>query len=653
MKKRLFPLLFLILSHLLSFAQSKSIDSLLTLVNNDKEDTAKTNHLNSLCFEFKEIGSYDTSLIYGDLALQLAQKLNYKKGIGDAYGFMGTAYYYQADYPKALDYYLKALKIDEDLNNKKGIAMRLGNLGNVYSSQGDNTKSLEYYLKALRIEEELGNKKHIAAWLGNIGIIYGIQNEYQKAIDNYLKAQKIYEELGNKNGIARVFANIGIIYDKQKDYPKALEYYLKSLKMTEELGDKISAARTLANIGSLYTLMGSFKEAEQYMKKSIAIANSIGALNDLRQVEEWLSQLYDTTGRPQLALVHYKKAMALKDTIFNEENKKQLVEKEINFAFEKKEAATKAEQDKKDAVAEADLKRQKLLSYTVIGGLLMMVIIAFIIFRSLRITRKQKTIIQEQKKIVDAKNEQITDSINYALTIQESILPKPELFKRVFTDSFVLFLPKDIVSGDFYWVKELENELLISVIDCTGHGVPGAFMSLHGYNHLEQITSEKGITSPSIILDKLNQAILKTMGATGDKGTVKNGMDLTLIKINKKTNELEFSAAKNSALIVRGHEIIELKADSMPIGNLLETKFSLKKEKLIAGDMIYLFTDGYKDQKGGPENKRFFIVPFKEMLKEISLKDCSEQHKIILDKLNEWKGIQEQIDDVCVMGIRI
>jgi serine phosphatase RsbU (regulator of sigma subunit)/Tfp pilus assembly protein PilF len=653
MKKPFFLLILLILFRQLSFSQADPIDSLLTLLEKDKEDTTKVNHLNSLTFEYKEVGSYDTSLIYGNAALQLARKLNYKKGIGDAYGFMGTSYYYQADYPKALDYYLKALKIDEALNNKEGIAMRLGNLGNVYASEGDNPKSLEYYSKALKLEEELGNKKNIAAWLGNIGIIYGIQNEYQKAVDNYLKAQKIYEELGNKNGISRVFANIGVIYDKQKNYPKALEFYLKALKIAEEVGDKISTLRNLANIGSLYTLMGNFKEAEQYMKKATVIAHSIGALNDLRQVEEWLSQLYDTTGRYKLALIHFKNATALKDTIFNQENKKQLVEKEMNFAFEKKEAAAKAEQDKKDAVAQTDLKRQKLVSYSVIGGLLMMVIVVFIVFRSLRITRKQKSIIQEQKKIVDEKNEHITDSITYALTIQESILPKQDAFKKLFNDAFVLFLPKDIVSGDFYWVKKLGEELLIAVVDCTGHGVPGAFMSLHAYNHLERIVTEKGISSPSLILDELNRSITNTMGGEDDHGSVKNGMDISLIKLNRKTNELEFSGAHNSALILRAGSVIELKADAMPIGNLSDIKFSQKKEKLLPGDMIYLFTDGYKDQKGGPANKRFFIVPFKDLLKEVSQISCEEQQNKLTAQFHSWKGTEEQIDDICVMGIRV
>ncbi len=651
MKKLLFILL--ISFQQFCFAQSDAIDSLLSLLKKDKEDTTKVNHLNRLTFEYREVGSYDTSIIFGNSALQLAQKFNFKKGIGDAYGFMGTSYYYKADYPKALDYYLKALKIDENLNNKPGIAMRLGNIGNVYSSEGDNPKSLEYYLKALKLEEELANKKHIAAWLSNIGIVYGQQNEFTKAIDNYLKAQKIYEELGNKNGMARIFANIGIIYDKQKDYAKALEYYLKALKIAEEIGDKISMIRNLANIGSLYTLTGNFKEAEPYMQKAIVISKSIGALNDLRQTEEWLSQLYDTTGRYKLALLHFKRAAALKDTIFNEENKKQLVEKEMNFAFEKKEAAAKAEQDKKDAVAQADLKRQKLVSYSFIGGLLMMIIVAFVIFRALRITRKQKTIIQEQKKIVDEKNEHITDSITYALTIQESILPKQELFKKFFKDAFILFMPKDIVSGDFYWVKELGDELLISVVDCTGHGVPGAFMSLHAYNHLERIVTEKGITSPSLILDELNTSITNTMGSEGDHASVKNGMDISLIRLNRKTNELEYSGAHNSALIIRKDSVIELKADAMPIGNLSETRFTLKKEKLISGDMIYMFTDGYKDQKGGPENKRFFTVPFKALLKEISKTTCEEQQKGLLSQLNTWKGQEEQIDDICVMGIRI
>lgn len=517
-------------------AQQNKIDSLLSLLKKDKEDTNKVNHLNVLA---RELGSTnpDTSILLSTQALQLSEKQNWKKGVARSFhelgwfytvksdyskaldcnfkalaiwekleknpdsqnpkslilnrksstlGNIGIVYLYQGDYLKALDNYLKALKIDEELKDKNGIAKRLGNIGNVYNSQADYPKALDYYFKALKMSEELGNKNNITAWVGNIGIVYYQQGDYPKALDYYLKALKmaeelgdknaiarhlgnigivcmeqagavksrcgairsdslykealdyyfkalkIDEELGNKNGIARHLGNIGVVYEQQNDYPKALDYYFKALKMDEELGRKSGIAADLGNIGSLFTRTGKFKEAEVYLKKAIAIDSAIDAKYELMQFEELLSQLYDTTGRHKLALIHYKKTMALKDTLFSEEKNKEITRKEMNYEFEKKEAAAKAESDKQAAVAEAERKKQSLVIWSLVVGALLVVVFAGFIYRALRITQKQKKVIEEQKRIVEEKQKEILDSIRYAKRIQDAILPKEKYIDKCF-----------------------------------------------------------------------------------------------------------------------------------------------------------------------------------------------------------------------------
>ncbi len=441
-----------------SFAQQSEIDSLLSLIKKDKEDTNKINHLNKLSREYLKIGSYDSAAAFADQALRQAElaspaaasgvipeqvRNSLLKGKANAYNNLGNVDREQGNYPKALDYFFKALKIDEELHNKEGMAKRLGNIGNVYKDQGDPAKALDYDFRALKMAEEVGDKNGIAADLGNIGIVYFNQGDYSKALDYYFKALKIKEEIGNKYGIANTLGNIGSAYSDQADKltanhspqkdslkQKALDYFFKALKMDEELGDQNGIEINLGNIGSLYTDINKYAEAEKYLLDALKLEKEIGDLNDERQIEEVLTNLYTKTNRDQLALEHYKKAMALKDTLFNEEKNKEITRKEMNYEFEKKAAAAAAAAEKQQAVAEAEKRKQQVILYSVIGGLLVVLLFAGFVFRSLRITRKQKLIIEDQKKHVEEKQKEILDSIHYARRIQTALLPTEKYVEK-------------------------------------------------------------------------------------------------------------------------------------------------------------------------------------------------------------------------------
>ncbi|MCE9538394.1 MAG: tetratricopeptide repeat protein, partial [Bacteroidetes bacterium] len=554
-------------------AQNKNIDSLQNLIEKDKSDTNKVIHLYLLTREYELTGDFEKGLNYGAKALELAHKLDFKKGIAYASCAQGNIYLRKAEYPKSLDYYLKALKLDEEQKNKKGIAARLVNIGIVYAVQCDYPKALHYYFRALKIDEELGNKEDLAMDYGNIGIVYWSQGDYPRALDYYFKALKIDEETGDKNGIARHFGNIGLVYATQGNYPQALDYYFKALKMREELGAKNLVATTLCNIGSLYTAIGKYKEAEQYLKNANTIDAMIGELDGLRESEEALSRLYDTTSRYELALIHYKKAMAIRDTLFSQENKKQLVRKEMNYEFDKKEAATKAENDKQKAIAEEKNRKQKIITWSVAFGLLFVLLFSGFIFRSLRITRKQKQIIEiksieteQQKKIIEEKNKDITDSIHYAKRIQHALLRDEEHTSMHLPEHFILFMPKDIVSGDFYWGAEKNEYWYFAAVDCTGHGVPGAVMSMIGVSFLNDIVSIEGLPTPAEILNRLRDKIIKELRQTSGADGNKDGMDISLARLNLKTNELDWAGANNSLNFIRNGQLEIVKADKQPIG---------------------------------------------------------------------------------------
>ena len=487
--------------------------------------------------EYANIGNYDTALEFSNIALQLSQQLNFKKGIASSYATIGTVHYYQGDYSKALDYYLKALKLVEEQKNKKGKAIILGNIGLIYYDQADYLKALNYYFRALKLDEELKNKNGIARHLGNIGSVYDVQAEYPQALFYYFKAEKMYEELGLKNDIAINLGNIGAAYKEQKNFSKALDYNFKALEIAEELGDKYSIAICLDNIGSIYISVKKYNEAEQYLKRGAALNDSIGSLFNLAVAEENLTKLYDNTGRFKDALIHYKKAMALKDTILSQENKKQLVRKEMNYEFDKKEIEAKAMQDKKDAITAAEKQRQKVIIYSVSVGLFLVLLLALFILRGYKqkqkanwIITQQKVEVEKQKELVELKNKEITDSINYAKRIQQAKLPKKEEIYALLPQSFVLFKPKDIVSGDFYFFHKKEQTVFIAAADCTGHGVPGAFMSMIGSEKLEDAVSQTSDTSE--ILTLLNKGIKGSLHQSEMNESTRDGMDIALLRID-------------------------------------------------------------------------------------------------------------------------
>ena len=582
---------------------------------------------------YKGKGDYSEAMDYYLKALKIDEELGNKNGIARHLGNIGVIYRNQGDYPKALDNYLKALKIAEELRDKDGVTRHLGNIGNVYFDQKDYAKALDYYLKALKMANGLGNKNYIESWIGNIGNVYYLQASspftiashnsagqitrgelYSRALDYYLKALKMAEELGDKNGIARHLGNIGGVYKDQGDYPKAFEYSFKALKMDEKLGNKNLMAIVIASIGSLYTTTGKFKEAEQYLKRAITMNDSVGALNESMQNYESISQLYDTIAKLaveskqlakaienyKLSSTYYKKAIVLKDTLFSQENKKQLVRKEMNYQFDKKEAFTKTENQIQQKIAEEKNYKQKIIIWSIASGLLLVVVLAGFIFRSLRTTRmqkqiieiksketeEQKKVIEEQKIVVEEKNKNITDSINYAKRIQRAMLPHRKDIWAAFPSSFVLFKPKDIVSGDFYFfhkaprsiiareerpkqphngnkivLPESRNDLAtIAIADCTGHGVPGAFMSMVGAGKLNDAVSES--SNPSEILSLLNKGIKTALKQSDSLESTRDGMDIALCSINTENCIVKYAGANRPLWVIRRGqtEVEEIKA---------------------------------------------------------------------------------------------
>jgi serine phosphatase RsbU (regulator of sigma subunit)/Tfp pilus assembly protein PilF len=603
-------------------------------------------------------GDYPLALDCNFKALKISESLNDKKGISLILGNIGIVCELQGNYPNALDYYFKALKIAEEVGDQNGIGRHLGNIGIVYRNQGDYSKALDYYFKALGIAEKLKDKNAISGHLINIGLVYYNLKEYTKALDYFLKALKIEEALNRKNEIAINLGNIGNVYFVQKDYPKALDYYLNALKIADEVKDKNEIAIMLGNIGETYINLKKHKEAEEYLQKAVTIGARIGALTFVAGFEGDLSDLYTQTNQPAKALEHYKKYVLIKDSLFNEENTKKTVRAEMNFEFEKKETTEKVEQEKQNIITQTEKQKQKIILILVSSFLLLVVVFAGFMFNRWRITQKQKLIIDAAYHQIEEKNKEITDSINYALRIQQAMLTSEEYISKFLSREFFIFYqPKDIVSGDFYWAYSSPTNnryFYIATADCTGHGVPGAFMSLLNINFLNENVIERNLIEPNKILNEQRKEIIKALNPKGTENS-KDGMDCVLCRFDFDTMLLTYAAANNPIWILRNQELLEFKADKMPVGkyNEEELEFSQQIIQLQKGDIVYTFTDGFVDQFGGLQGKKFKYKQLSDLLVSISPLSMIEQKNILDKTINEWKGNLDQVDDMLIIGIKI
>jgi len=268
----------------------------------------------------------------------------------------------------------------------------------------------------------------------------------------------------------------------------------------------------------------------------------------------------------------------------------------------------------------------------------------------------EKERIEKLKTQVEYRHKEIIDSVHYAKKIQQAILPSQELVNDLLPDSFIFFNPKNIVSGDFFWVHRIdEHKVLYAAVDCTGHGVPGAFMSIMGYNLLEQIVVKNQLDQPALILNELTKSVIRSLKQTNELGSVKDGMDIALCKVDFQNHTLEYAGAHNSLYLIRNGNLTETKADrkSVGISASKSTEFSNHTMNLVKGDCLYIFSDGYADQKGGAENTKFFYQPFKDLLVEIHQQSMQEQKQKLESVISSWKGDRGQIDDMLIIGLRI
>jgi tetratricopeptide (TPR) repeat protein len=702
-------------------AQQSTMDSLVSALQQSKNDTNKVNLLNLLSYYSYREGDFEAEMDYGKKALHLAQQLKWKKGIADAYKNIGGAYEdigeyflaqeqyalalkiyqdlndqyglsaiynnigevcrYLGNYPEALQNYYAALSIKEEINDKAGLSIVYNNMGIVNERQGNYEEALKNHMASLEIEKELGDELLIASSYNNIGLVYEQQGNYDAALEQHFMALTIRESVANRFGMAHSYNNIGVIYYIKGKFDEALKYSLMALQIAEDIGDRTGIVSAYNNLGRIYIATGKAKQAKSLLQKALIIAEDL-AHKELKKTSYSGLFLADSTlGDFYSALVYYQQFIAIRDSLINEENTKLSVQAEMQYEFDKKDALAKMEQEKKDALAAEKMKKQELQRNVLLSGLMIMLVFSGIIFKSYRNKRRanriisqqkeeveaQRQIAEKQKQIVQEKNNEIVDSITYAKNLQDAILPPLSLIEKHLPETFVWYQPKDIIAGDFYWLETcsawsedgIKNEddemVLLAVADCTGHGVPGAMVSVVCSNALHRAHVEFGITNPGKILDKSRELVIQTFAKA--QGSVQDGMDISLVAIHRKmaSYSIQWSGANNPLWIIRKgtQEVEEIKPDKQPIGKCDNPKpFTTHEVELFSGDTFYLITDGYQDQFGGEKGKKFKASQLKEFLISIQ-NEKLEQQRLSLEKtFEEWKGGLEQVDDVCIIGVR-
>jgi serine phosphatase RsbU (regulator of sigma subunit) len=397
--------------------------------------------------------------------------------------------------------------------------------------------------------------------------------------------------------------------------------------------------------GRICTDKKEIDSAIKYYNLSLIEAEKLNNLDWQYENYLSLSDAYENKGDYKNAHIYFGKFYYLKDSVVSQENVAIAADLQNKFEREKREILIEK--------LKANEARNKIVNYALIIGSALIFLLFLMIFSRYKIKKRSEILLQRQNILISQKNKDVSDSIHYAKKIQDAILPGEDFAKKIFLNSFIYYHPKDIVSGDFYWCGEKNNLKFFAVADCTGHGVPGALMSMLGGTFLNEIILTRGINEPNIILDELKRSIVTSLNKN-DEMNQTDGMDISLIVLDPAKNELVYAGANNSIYIIRNNELIELKPNKQPVGLFYKdiTPFTSQKFALQTNDTIYLFTDGFADQFGGAKGKKYKYSTFKSLLLKINGLSLTEQKNNIHKESIAWKGDVEQTDDILIVGIK-
>jgi tetratricopeptide (TPR) repeat protein/serine phosphatase RsbU (regulator of sigma subunit) len=706
-------------------------------------------HLTGLGYHQK--GEIDSAIAFYQRALELCESQRDTAKLTASYNNLGAAYRDQSRYAEAIAYIHKAIQVGEAARDSVKLAGAHNNLGALYRDQGRIPEALQHFLKAAQIREAIGDKRGLASSYSNLGALYSSLKRYTEALEALQKAAQIRETIGDQRGLAFTYTNMGSLYQDLQQYAEALSYYRRALSIREGIGDKSRIANTLNAISSVYETQGAYDAALKHARRALYLSQAADDQSEYAKSLLNLGSIYQRSGDPATALAYYQQALPLiqnlqawdllsyahqrmsethaemglrghplhwpqalqhlhlhlayKDSILNEDNIRKLERLQNQYAYEKREAFLKAQQEKERLLAHIQIRERETQRNLSLVSLGLAVLIIGALGYFLRIIRRQRSelqrinaeievangelkaindaldatnqalttanqnlqsanetleasnrIIQAQADALAQKNEEILDSIRYAQRIQSVILPPYERWHRLLPENFILYLPRDIVAGDFYWLEETRDYVFVAVADATGHGVPGAFVSLLCVNALYKAIVEENLTQPGAILYRAREII--TSQLTQDQKHLRDGMDVALLRLRKDDpTQIAFAGANRPLwLISHQREFIEISSTRQPVGYtdhpkpFEEVELNLHERRPL---MLYLFTDGIVDQMGGPQGRKLLPKRLREYLLEIVSLPCIDQEAMLQNFIQNWQGTHPQLDDITCIGLRL
>lgn len=664
---------------------------------------------NSMSSAFVGLRKYSDALHYLNQAVEIQKTLGNKSEEAYSLNGIGNFYFHLKVYDKAQEYYTKSLEIRKELADKNDVAASLFNVATVHRDLGNVREALKYYNQALELRQQTDNKEAQALIYNAIGGLYKNQKEYSKSIEMYEQALELNQKLGSKKSIASSYERLGMIYKDSSVYQQSSDFYDKAIFIYRQIEDSASIGRVYNFYGNLCAEKGDFafaklcyenaarysinndlslayvayNQGKLFQKFQNTSANSYYelALEQAKKCEEKtlvrdiyfaLYNLKKEQNKSTEALAYFEQFVETDKAIENDKNQKRIAEIEFESDIKILEHQNEVQAL---TIAQSESKHVQTRIYLILLATILLAILVFamLLYRQFKQKKYANTLlVQKQQEVEKAyaeikntndilgkKNSQIIESLTYAKRIQRSILPSREVVSEVFPQNFVFYMPKEIVSGDFYWMSVSGDVVYFAVADCTGHGVPGGFMSMVGNTLLNQIVNEMKIEKPSEILSTLDNEVIKILRQTDDIDSQEDGMVVTLIKYDKSNSQLTFSGAGQKMTVVADGQIANYEASLFSIGGM--HAFKQKRVCLFEDEVIpikpnttlYLYSDGFLDQFGGEKGERFTSKRFEQMLVDMQSMDMSEQYINLSKQLSDWMGNMPQLDDILVVGIKL
>ncbi|SDB85699.1 tetratricopeptide repeat protein [Williamwhitmania taraxaci] len=654
-------------------------------------------------------GSMDTAICYAEAAFELAESMDSLHRMGTALNSLGACYSRKGLVKLALDNYSQALEIQEKLDDQKGLQISYNGMGVLFLNNGNSDKALNFLHKGLEISKKIKDSVMVAMQLYNIGLISYSSEEYDNALAKFEEAlrygktpkakrtvayimgtqgsilsekqfyktalsffersQKLMLELNESIGISSNYQSMGKVYLQLKDYPKALQMNKEALKIREKSGYTIGMINSYNNLSTILIDMGNYSEARIYAIKAYDLSTRLQQGDSKVTAIENLFYIESQEGNCKKALNYYHQMAQLKDSLSTEKTTRNRIQIELNYDFDRKLKLRKLEQEQKDMLTAERIKNEKQLSYILVG--LEFLSIAFALFfllnsrrrrrDNLRLMRQQEEILNQKQKLemqhhhALIQQKEINDSICYAQRIQNALFPQSTPCKT-FPGAFAFLQPKNTIGGDFFWVVEIGQFKVAAVVDCTGHGVPGGFMSILGINFMNDIVVRNKILDAAQVLQEMRHRIIEALHQSELTLYSNDGMDMSLCIFDTKTNIIDFASANGKALLYKqnNEESFEtLAVDRMPVCYYVRNEpFSSIKIKVDPGDILFMYTDGITDQYGGDGRQRKLGKDLlQEMLIQVLNTAPSKQEKLVSQLVNNYKGSNIQYDDMLLLSI--